>query len=139
MIKKLFAASVILLAIFSISFAGSVPDIQEGEWEITKIMTIQAMGMALPSKKYTQCLTKKNLIPYKSQSGEECKISQTKVTGNTVTWTMQCSGGHGGDMKGTGEIIYSGSSVKGKVELKGAQPNSGMISQLSGKRIGDCK
>ena len=139
MIKKLFAASVILLAIFSISFAGSVSDIQEGEWEITKIMTIQAMGMALPSKQYTQCLTKKNLIPYKSQSGEECKISQTKVTGNTVTWTMQCSGGHGGDMKGSGKITYSGSSFKGKVDFKGAQPNSGMVSQISAQRIGDCK
>ena len=139
MLRKLFAASVMLLAIFSISFAGSVPDIQEGEWEITKIMTIQAMGMELPPNKYTKCLTKKNLIPQKSQSGEECKISQTKVTGNTVTWTMQCSGGHGGDMKGSGEITYSGSSSKGKVELKGAQPNSGMVSQISGQRIGDCK
>jgi hypothetical protein len=139
MLKKLFATSVILLAIFSISFAGSVPDIKEGEWEITTKKNIPAMGMEMPPMKHTQCLTKKNLIPQKSQSGEECKISQTKVTGNTVTWTMQCSGGHGGDMKGSGEITYSGSSFKGKVEFKGAQPNSGMVSQISGQRIGDCK
>ena len=46
---------------------------------------------------------------------------------------------HGGDMKGSGEITYSGSSSKGKVELKGAQPNSGMVSRISGQRIGDCK
>ena len=139
MLKKLFAVSVILLAIFSISFAGSVPDIKEGEWEITTKMNIPAMGMEMPPMKHTQCLTKKNLIPQKSQSGQECKISQTKVTGNTVTWTMQCSGGHGGEMKGSGEITYSGNSFKGKIELKGTQPNSGTTSHLSGQRIGDSK
>ena len=139
MLKKLFAASVIMFIAISICFAGSGPNMQEGNWEITTKMEIPNMPMDMPSMKHTQCLTKKDLIPQKSQSGEECKISQTKVTGNTVTWTMQCSGGHGGDMKGSGEITYSGSSSKGKVELKGAQPNSGMVRQISGQRIGDCK
>ena len=139
MLKKLFAALVILLAIFSISFAGSVPDIKEGEWEMTKQINLPGMGMEMPPKKFTQCLTKKDLIPQNYQSGQECKISDKKVVGNTVTWNLQCTGGHGGDMKGSGELTYAGKSLKGKVELKGAQPNMTMISQISGQRIGDCK
>ena len=35
MLKKLIAALIILFGSISISFAGSVPDMQEGEWEIT--------------------------------------------------------------------------------------------------------
>ena len=139
MLKKLFTASVFLLAIFSISFAGSVPDIKEGEWEMTKQINLPEMGMEMPPKKYTQCLTKKDLIPQNYQSGQECKISDKKVVGNTVTWNLQCTGGHGGDMKGSGELTYAGKSLKGKVELKGAQPDMTMISQISGQRIGDCK
>ena len=139
MLKKLSIASVILFIAISICFAGSVPDIQEGEWEITTKINIPAMGMEMPPMKHTQCLTKKDLIPQKSQAGEECKIAQSKVTGNTVTWSMQCSGGHGGEMKGTGEITYSGSSFKGKIEMKGTQSNSKMTSHINGQRIGDCK
>ena len=139
MLKKLFTASVVLLASFSISFAGSVPDIKEGEWEMTKQINLPEMGMEMPPKKFTQCLTKKDLIPQNYQSGQECKISDKKVVGNTVTWNLQCTGGHGGDMKGSGEITYAGKSLKGKVELKGAQPDMTMISQISGLFLGDCK
>ena len=139
MLKKLFTTLVILLAIFSISFAGSVPDIKEGEWEMTKQINLPEMGMEMPSKKYTQCLTKKDLIPQNYQSGQECKISDKKVVGNTVTWNLQFTGGHGGYMKGSGDLTYAGKSLIGKVELKGAQPDMTMISQISGQRIGDCK
>ncbi len=139
MLKKLSMASVILIVIFSSSFAGSAPNIQEGNWEITTKMKIPAMQMEMPPMKHTQCLTKKDLIPQNSQSGQECKITENKAAGNTVTWTMQCTGGHGGDMQGSGEITYSGNSFKGKIELKGAQPNAGNITHLSGIRVGDCK
>jgi hypothetical protein len=139
MLKKLFIASVMLFAVIAISFADSEPNIQEGEWEITTKMEIPSMGMEMPPMKHTQCLLKKDLIPQSSQAGQECKITQTKVAGNTVTWTMQCSGGHGGEMKGTGKITYSGSSFDGTIKMTNDQSNMGMTSHLSGHRIGDCK
>jgi len=141
MLKQLTITSLILFIAISICFAGSEPNIQEGNWEITTKMNIPAMGMDIPPMKHTQCLTKKDLIPQNSQSGQgqECTITQNKPAGNTVSWTMQCDGGHGGNMKGSGEITYNGNSFQGKIELKGDQPNSGTISHISGKRIGDCK
>ena len=139
MLKKLSIASVILFIAISICFAGSEPNMQEGKWEITTKMNIPAMGFDMPPMTHTQCLTKKDLIPQNYQSGQECKVSDKKVVGNTVTWNLQCTGGHGGDMKGSGELTYAGKSLKGKVELKGAQPDMTMISQISGQRIGDCK
>ncbi|MGM0664355.1 MAG: DUF3617 family protein, partial [Thermodesulfobacteriota bacterium] len=35
----------------------------------------------------------------KEQPGQECEIIDMKVSGNTVTWTMRCSG-QGGDVEG---------------------------------------
>ena len=74
MLKKLIAALVILFAIISISFAGSVPDMQEGEWEITSKTEMPGMPMEMPPMKHIQCLTKEDFVPQSSQPGQECKV-----------------------------------------------------------------
>jgi Protein of unknown function (DUF3617) len=138
MLKKLSIAAVILFATSSVSFAGAVPNMQEGNWEITTTMEMPGMPMNIPPVKYTQCLTKKDIIPQGSQLEQECKFIQTKVSGNTVTWIMECSG-KDGKMKGNGKITYSGNSMKGKIEMTMSPSNMKMTSHLSGRRIGDCK
>jgi len=138
MLKKLFAVSAILLAVISISFASSGPNMQEGMWEITSKMEMPGMPMEMPPMKHTQCLTKKDLAPQSSQPGQECKMTQTKVVGNTVTWTVLCKG-QGGNMKGTGKITYSGNSFKGTIKMSMIGENMEMICHISGHRIGDCK
>lgn len=136
MLKKLFAASIILLIAISISFAGSGPNMKEGLWEITT--KTKMPGMEMPPMKHTQCITKNDLVPQSSQPGQECKITETKVIGNTVSWTMQCKT-QGGEMKGTGKITYSGDSFKGTMIMSMPQANMKITSHISGKRIGDCK
>jgi len=136
MLKKLFAASIILLIAISISFAGSGPNMKEGLWEITT--KTKMPGMEMPPMKHTQCITKNDLVPQSSQPGQECKITETKVIGNTVSWTMQCKT-QGGEMKGTGKITYSGDSFKGTMIMSMPQTNMKITSHISGKRIGDCK
>lgn len=136
MLKKLFAASIILLIAISISFAGSGPNMKEGLWEITT--KTKMPGMEMPPMKHTQCITKNDLVPQSSRPGQECKITETKVIGNTVSWTMQCKT-QGGEMKGTGKITYSGDSFKGTMIMSMPQANMKITSHISGKRIGDCK
>jgi hypothetical protein len=138
MLRKLIAISVVLLTSFSISIAGSEPNMQEGKWEITTKTEMVGMSMSMPPMTRTQCLTKKDFVPQDSQQGQECKITDTKVVGNTVTWTIKCHG-HGGDATGTGRIIYSGSSFEGTFEMTTSQSNMKMISHMSGHRLGDCK
>jgi len=139
MLKELCIALTILVTATSVSFAGSELKMQEGMWEITTKMEIPEMPMDMPPMKHTQCLMKKDVVPQSSQAGQECKISQTKITGNTVTWTMQCSGGPGGDTKGNGTITYNGNSMNGTIKLTNTQSNMKMTSHLTGHRIGDCK
>jgi len=139
MLKELCIVLTILVTVTAVSFAGSELNMQEGKWEITTKMEIPSMPMDMPPMKHTQCLLKKDIVPQSSQAGQECTISQTKVTGNTVTWVMQCSGGPGGDTKGNGTITYNGSSMKGTIKMKDAQSNMEMTSHLTGRRIGECK
>ena len=139
MLKELCIALTILVTATPVSFAGSDLTMQEGKWEITTKMEIPEMPMDMPPMKHTQCLMKKDVVPQSSQAGQECTISQTKITGNTVTWTMQCSGGPGGDTKGNGTITYNGNSMNGTIKLTNTQSNMKMTSHLTGHRIGDCK
>ena len=137
MLQKLLAISVILLVAVSISFADSVPNIQEGKWEITTRMDMQGMSTSMPPVTYTQCLTKKDFVPQGSQQAGECQITESKVIRDTVTWVMKCHG-HGGDAIANGKITYSGNRFEGTVEITMDYSNMKMINHITGKRIGDC-
>lgn len=138
MLRKILVISAALLASLSTSFAGSGPNMQEGKWEVTTRMEMPGMSISMPEVTSTQCLTKKDFVPQGSQQGQECKITKTKVDGNTVTWTVKCSG-QGGEMTGTGRMKYSGSSFKGTIKMTMVQSNTKMISHIKGHRIGDCE
>ena len=138
MLRKILVILVVLLASLSTSIAGSGPNMQEGKWEVTTRMEMPGMSISMPEVTSTQCLTKKDFVPQGSQQGQECKIIKTKVIGNTVTWTVKCSG-QGGEVTGTGRMTYSGSSFKGTIEMTMVQSNTKMISHINGHRIGDCE
>ena len=138
MLRKILVIQVVLLASLSTAIAGSGPNMQEGKWEVTTRMEMPGMSISMPEVTSTQCLTKKDFVPQGSQQGQECKITKTKVDGNTVTWTVKCSG-QGVEMTGTGRMKYSGSSFKGTIKMTMVQSNTKMISHIKGHRIGDCE
>ena len=138
MFKKLFIVSAILLTSLSISFAGSTPNLKEGKWEITIKTEMEGMPMNMPAVKNTQCLTKDDYVPKNSQPGQECEISDTKISGDTVTWAMKCNG-RGGEIKGTGKITYKGDTFSGEmiINMSGAN-NMKITNKMNGRRLGDC-
>ena len=138
MLQKLLAISLVLLTTVSICFAGSVPNMQEGNWEITTRMEMQGMNTSMPPATYTQCLTKQNFVPQGSQQRGECQITQSRVVGNTVIWVMKCHG-HGGDAIANGTITYNGDRFEGTVEMTMDYSNMKMVNHISGQRLGDCK
>lgn len=137
MLKTTFALLAILFFTVSISFADSGPNMQEGEWEITTKVEMPGMPMNMPPMTHRQCLTKDDFVPQNSQPGNECKISNVEVSGDTVTWVMQCNG-QGGETKGTGEITYSETSFKGVIKMVVVQADMQMTSKINGLRIGNC-
>ena len=132
---RLFVFSAILLCTFSISFAGSEPNMKDGLWEISTKVEIPGMPMEVPAMTHTQCITKENAVPDSSQPDQECKIIENHVDGDIVTWQMQCDTPEG-KAEATGEITYTGNTFKGVIKMK--MQGMEMLQKLTGKRIGDC-
>jgi hypothetical protein len=90
----------------------------------------------------TMCLTRENYIPDNAQQGQDCKISDQKANGNTVTWTMRCKA-HEGTIQGQGRITYRGDRYDGLMEARLiATDNPGMSIRyrydMKGERLGAC-
>ena len=135
MFKKLFIAAMILLTTISLAFAGPTPNIKEGLWEITS--TVSMPGMQMPPMVHQQCLSKHDFVPQSKQPGQECKITDVKVVGDTVSWKISCTG-QGGDMKGSGTTTYKGSSFEGTMTMTMGAAGMTMTMHMSGHRIGKC-
>ena len=126
-----------------LALAGSLfaqgPPRRDGRWEVK--MEMQMVGMTMPPQTLTQCVTKEEAAdPQKAmpQSGRganptDCKISDYKVDGNKVTWSMACPKDQ---MTGAGEFVYSGDTYTGTMKMN-AQGQE-MTMKYSGKRLGDC-
>ena len=93
--KALLAASIVLVGLAAVCFADPVPDIREGQWEITTKVEIPCMPTNMPPMKTKQCLTDKDFVPENSQPGQECSFPETKITGNKVTYKRECKGKQG--------------------------------------------
>ena len=136
MLKKIFIISAILLFGASAVFAGSDINMNEGLWEITS--EVKMPGMSMPPSTHTQCITKDDLVPQKTQPGQECEVTNVQHKGNTVTWKMECSG-QGGAMTGTGRITYNGDSFVGQIKMTIPGQSMKITTHMKGRRIGDCR
>ncbi len=139
------ALAVTTIVIFlggTLAFAGV--NMHEGLWEITTRMEMQGMPMQMPARQHTQCLTKKNMlktmVPKEQDQEDECKVTDTRISGNTVTWIMKCRGRDA--MKLTGKTTYHGDTFEGTITMISNDPEEGqmkIINHMSGKRIGECR
>lgn len=127
------------LAVASAAFAE--PNMRDGRWEITSRVEMEGMPMAMPATKYTQCITKKDMVPQKPEKNQDCKITNTKVSGDTVSWSMRCKSKEG-TVDSNGKITYKKETFDGTMHTTVNSPGSGkmeMTQHMSGRRIGDCK
>ncbi|MCK9417876.1 MAG: DUF3617 domain-containing protein [Nitrospirae bacterium] len=135
--------AIIMVSLFLVTVAVAEPNMQEGMWEIKGEMKLEGLPFPMPPipVSYTQCLTKKDMIPQKKEKNQDCKTIKNEIVGNTVSWVMQCKDKNG-VTDSTGNITYKGNSFVGTVhtemmEKKGSKSESTL--QMSGKRTGDCK
>ena len=139
--KKIFA---VLIASVAGSAVAAAPDFKEGEWGVNYRMEVVGMPFPIPpiTTKKTQCLTKDNIVPDLAQEGQECKQSDQKVDGNTVTWTMHCQTKQG-KVDGKGKINYKGERYDGVMDarlISAANPDMPVRYKYSmdGERLGTC-
>ena len=137
MTRRMLALTAAALAVATTIFAQGPR--RDGRWQVT--IEMQMAGMTMPPQTTTQCITPEDAAdPQKAmpQGGRganstDCKISDYKVDGNKVSWSMACARDR---MSGTGEFLYSGDTYTGTMKMTAAGMD--MTMKYSGKRLGDC-
>jgi hypothetical protein len=138
------AATIALPATLDAQGAGPRRD---GNWEVTVQMDMPGMPQGMPPTKMTQCLTKADVedptkavpsAPGRGGMPNDCKVTDYKTVGNTVSWSMACTGAN--PLTGTTEFTYTGDTYVGtmKMNMEGGGQPMAMTMKYSGKRLGDC-
>jgi hypothetical protein len=108
-------------------------------WEVTSKMEMPGMPFAMPAQTVRVCMKKghandpNSAIP--KNNGQDCKITDTKISGNKSSWKMKCEGTH--PMTGSGEITNREGSYSGKMEAHSGDGEMTMV--YEGKRVGTCQ
>ncbi|MFO0752537.1 MAG: DUF3617 family protein [Thermodesulfovibrionales bacterium] len=132
---------ILAVSLLASSLAFAEVNMNEGKWEITVKTEMPGMPAQIPPMKHTQCITKKEAVPHPSEQSKDCKITDVKISGNTVTWAIQCQGKEN-SMSGSGRVTYKNDSFDGVVDMAANVPGQGSMKMhqvMSGKRLGECK
>ena len=136
--KKILIMGAVFLSM--IGAAVSWADFKEGLWEITTQTEVTGMPYAMPPTTFRQCITKSDPVPQTKDKNYECKTVNQKISGNSVTYTVECRGREG-VMKTAGKTTYTDQSMTGESKttftMQG-QPAMQMINKTKGKYIGNC-
>jgi hypothetical protein len=126
----------------SVGFAE--PSFSEGMWEIKAEVKLEGMPFPMPPMpvNYSQCITKKDMVPQKQEKNKECKKINEKIEGDTVSWVMSCEDKKGAVTESTGSATYAGTTFEAKIHnvttnKKGNKSESNMT--MKGRRTGDCE
>lgn len=114
--------------------AGSSVNMNPGLWEISS--QVKMPGMDMPASTTTQCITKDSLVPQANSGQGQCEITDVRIQGDTVSWSISCDG-QGGVITGTGESTYYGDTFEGTSRMR--TQGMDITTTMSGKRIGDCQ
>jgi hypothetical protein len=114
-------------------------EFKEGLWEITTQVEMKGMP-PMPPNTIRQCITKKEPVPEMGDKNNECKITDQKVSGDKVSYTVECKSKEG-VMIISGTSTYTGTTMNGTAttnfKIEG-QPEMQMESRTTGKYVGDC-
>jgi hypothetical protein len=142
--KKTAAALLVLAATLVSASAFAEPNFTEGQWEVKGEMKLEGLPFPMPAVPfgYSQCITKKDLVPQKQEKNQECTTVSQKIEGNTVSWSMSCKDTSGNVTDSTGSATYAGATFEATMRTVTTDKKKSVSTAnmtLKGKRTGDCK
>jgi hypothetical protein len=131
------STGVVLLAIAALT--ATPPAAAQGKddlWETSSKIDMPGMPMAMPAQVNRVCLGKnrkdEDLIPRQ----ENCRVTDSKRTGNRLTYRMECTGSDPAVI--VGDLTLGNNSYEGQMKMTMTKTNDTMNMALSGRRVGDC-
>ncbi|HSP16493.1 MAG TPA: DUF3617 domain-containing protein [Thermoanaerobaculia bacterium] len=130
------ALCALVLALALPTFGASL--MKPGKWQVTIQTEMANMPIKMPAMTFTHCVTKEeaeNPQPPKTKNDKsDCQVSDYKIDGSTVTWSVTCTGKQ--PMTGEGKMTFSGDAYEGTTHLKADQME--MSQKFTGKLLGAC-
>jgi hypothetical protein len=130
-------AGIVLVSM--VALAAAPPVAAQGKddlWETSSKMEMPGMPMAMPAQVNRVCLSKnrkdEDLIPRQ----ENCRVTDSKRTGNRLTYRMECAGNEPSVI--VGDLTFGNNSYDGQMRMTMTRTNDTMNMALSGRRVGDC-
>lgn len=119
----------------------AAPKMNEGEWQFEMQMQMKGMPVNMPPMRFNNCMKPGDPVPKPEQQAKECRKSDEKISGNTVSWTMLCNH-QNTEMEMRGTATFNGDTMNGTMDQTmraGGRVQMTSSGKLSGKRIGPCK
>ena len=121
-----------------IALAASTPAAAQGQddqWEIVSKMEMPGAGMSMPPQTMRICAAKNAKDEeYVPKQNSNCRMTDSKRTGNKFTYKMVCTGSDAATMDG--EVVFGTGTYEGKMQM--TMSGQAMQMTYSGKRIGSC-
>ncbi len=127
----------VLLAALALPAAIHAQQGPDDQWEVT--MSMESDGMKMPAMTHKVC-TRKGAREERMQMDKNCKMVDSKQTGNKFTYKFVCQDGKD-SYTGVGEMEELGKDAyRGKMSASGTREGSefSMKMDMAGKRIGNC-
>jgi len=135
----------VVLMLLGVSAAALIAQggIRPGRWETSVQMEMAGSPVQMPAMKSTRCVTPEQAKdpsslqadPAGGRGGKsDCKASDQKISGNTVSWKIACSSPQA--MTGSGEMTFADDTYAGTMKMN--MPQGAVSMKMEGKRLGDC-
>jgi len=121
------------------AISASLPASAQGKddlWEVSTKMEMPGMPMAMPAQTHRMCAGKnqkeEDFVPKQG----DCRMLESKRTGNRFTYKMDCSGSHPATVDGA--ITFGSNAYDGQMRMVMKGTTDAMDMKFSGRRVGDC-
>ncbi len=128
--------SLIMVSIINVVNADSLP-IKPGMWEYTMTMTNSLTGTRTTKSK--ECIKEKEFDPGSMMGDENCKVTNSTLTGDTLNFSMACSM-QGGQATMSGVYQTDGNTGSGSMNMEMSMGGQTMTMEttMTANRLSDC-
>ncbi|HIJ80611.1 MAG TPA: DUF3617 family protein [Desulfuromonadales bacterium] len=114
----------------------AAPAMKDGQWEITTVMDMPNMPVKIPPQVMKHCYSKDDVKDQKKviNRDKNCTVKDYSISGNRVTWKMECTGENAGTM--SGETVFGSDSYDSTMKMVTKGRNMNM--KVKAKRVGNC-
>lgn len=124
------------------------PHLEGGLWEVTAKTKVAGMPMQIPTQTHRQCMESTDFsdpkgvlpAPQSMRGGEQCRVEDYHLAGDTARWTLKCTGPQ--SITGNGEVTFGTTEYHGTMKMNGMKgPQGPMVitTSFNGRRLGACK